>query len=84
MTQRPSHGGVAGSGAIGTADNFLFSRTIRDNITLGYEHADDDVVDRALQMAAAYDFVTARTDGLATRVGERGVLLSGGQKQRLC
>jgi ATP-binding cassette subfamily B protein len=35
-------------------------------------------------LAAADDFVRALPEGLATRLGDRGVTLSGGQRQRLC
>lgn len=45
--------------------------------------ADDGAVWRALEQAAAADFVRALPARLDTIVGDRGVLLSGGERQRL-
>jgi len=64
-------------------DNFLFSGTIRDNILLGNEKADDETIWKALKNACLDDFVKEKPQGLDTEIGERGILLSGGQKQRL-
>ena len=64
-------------------DNFLFSGTIRDNILLGNEKADDATIWQALKNACLDDFVKEKPQGLDTEIGERGILLSGGQKQRL-
>ena len=64
-------------------DNFLFSGTIRENILLGNEHADDKTMWAALKSACLEDFVKELPQGLETEIGERGILLSGGQKQRL-
>ena len=64
-------------------DNFLFSGTIRDNILLGNEKADDATIWKALKNACLDDFVKEKPQGLDTEIGERGILLSGGQKQRL-
>ena len=63
---------------------FLFSRTIRDNITMGVERdvSDEDVVSAA-QAAAIHDDIQEFPEGYETLVGERGVTLSGGQKQRV-
>jgi ATP-binding cassette subfamily B protein len=63
---------------------FLFSRTIRDNITygVGREVADDEV-EAAARAAAIHDVILSFPDGYSTLVGERGVTLSGGQKQRV-
>jgi ABC-type multidrug transport system fused ATPase/permease subunit len=61
---------------------FLFDDTIRGNITLGAELA-DELVWNALRVAQAERFVQALPDGLDTRIGERGTTLSGGQRQRL-
>lgn len=60
----------------------LLSATIRDNVTFGAETS-DDAVRRALDIAAASDFIDALPDGWDTMVGERGVTLSGGQRQRI-
>jgi subfamily B ATP-binding cassette protein MsbA len=64
-------------------DNFLFSGTIRDNILLGNEQADEKTIWQALENACLADFVKEKPQGLDTEIGERGILLSGGQKQRL-
>jgi ATP-binding cassette subfamily B protein len=63
---------------------FLFSRTIRENITysVGREVSDAEV-EAAARAAAAHDFILSFPDGYSTLVGERGVTLSGGQKQRV-
>ena len=64
-------------------DVFLFSGTVRDNLTYGRPGASEEAIEEALQIAEASDFVAALPDGLETRVGERGQRLSGGQRQRL-
>lgn len=64
-------------------DNFLFSGSIRENILLGNEHADDKTIWAALKSACLDEFVKELPLGLETEIGERGILLSGGQKQRL-
>ena len=63
---------------------FLFSRTIRENITygVGREVADDEV-EAAARAAAVHDVILSFPDGYETLVGEKGVTLSGGQKQRV-
>jgi len=63
---------------------FLFSRSIRENITYGIkeEVADSDVEDYT-RAAAIHDVITTFPKEYHTLVGERGVTLSGGQKQRL-
>jgi len=63
---------------------FLFSRTIRENLTYGVGRevaaAEVEAVARA---AAIHDTVVAFPQGYDTLVGEKGVTLSGGQKQRV-
>ncbi len=63
---------------------FLFSRTIRDNITygVGRKVSEEEVV-AAARAAAIHDVILSFPDGYDTIVGERGVTLSGGQKQRV-
>ena len=60
----------------------MFDDTVRGNVTLGAERADDEVW-AALRLAQGDGFVAALPDGLDTRVGERGASLSGGQRQRI-
>lgn len=64
-------------------DNFLFTGTIRENITLGNPYATEDEIDEALKNSFLYEFVASLEKGLDTEIGERGILLSGGQKQRV-
>jgi ATP-binding cassette, subfamily B, bacterial len=61
---------------------FLFSGTVRHNITLG-EAISDNEIWNALRLANADEFVADMPQGLDTVVGERGVSLSGGQRQRV-
>ncbi|KAI1711157.1 ABC transporter transmembrane region domain-containing protein [Ditylenchus destructor] len=61
----------------------LFDGTLEENIMLGNEFATREDVNRCCKMANAYDFIQKLSDGLYTRVGERGAQLSGGQKQRI-
>ena len=63
---------------------FLFSRTIRENITYGVQRTvSEEEVIQAAQFAAVHDVIISFPNGYDTLVGERGVTLSGGQKQRL-
>jgi ATP-binding cassette subfamily B protein len=63
---------------------FLFSRTIRENITYGVgRDVPDAEVEAAARAAAVHDVILSFPDGYKTLVGERGVTLSGGQKQRV-
>ncbi len=64
-------------------DVFLFSGSIRDNISYGKLDASDKDIISAARSANAMEFISALSQGLDTIVGERGVKLSGGQKQRL-
>lgn len=64
-------------------DVFLFSDSIRHNITYGKFEASDEEVVRAAKSALADEFVGKLSAGYNTEIGERGVKLSGGQKQRL-
>lgn len=63
---------------------FLFSRTIRENITYGVGRAvSDEEVYAAARAAAVHHVIESFPLGYNTLVGERGVTLSGGQKQRV-
>ncbi len=63
---------------------FLFSRTIRENITygVGREVSEEEIV-AAAQAAAVHDVILTFPQGYNTLVGEKGVTLSGGQQQRV-
>ncbi len=63
---------------------FLFSRTLRENITYGVgREVTDAEVEAAAKAAAIHDVILTFPHGYSTVVGERGVTLSGGQKQRV-
>lgn len=63
---------------------FLFSRSIRENITYGvHREVSDEEVHAAAKLAAVHDVIMEFSEGYQTLVGERGVTLSGGQKQRV-
>ena len=74
-------------GALGVVpqDAFLFSTTLRENISfgLGERSRHDPLVDRAAEVAGLDDDLERFPLGLGTMVGERGITLSGGQKQRV-
>lgn len=71
--------------AVVMQDVFLFSDSIRENLTMGKGRRPmtDTILEDALETACADDFVSKLPEGLETVIGERGVGLSGGQKQRL-
>jgi ATP-binding cassette subfamily C protein CydCD len=69
--------------ALVAQDTYLFNDSLRTNVALAKPGAGEAEIKEALARAALGDFVAALPDGLATRVGERGVQLSGGQRQRV-
>jgi ATP-binding cassette subfamily B protein len=64
-------------------DIFLFSRTLKENISFGQAEASQEAVEKAAHEAQAHEFISAFPEGYATKIGERGVTLSGGQRQRI-
>ena len=63
---------------------FLFSRSIRENITYGVgRDVPQEEVENAARAAAVHDVVMSFPEGYNTLVGEKGVTLSGGQKPRV-
>ena len=63
---------------------FLFSDTIKNNITFSTHYAyTDEEIKQAAKDAGVYDNIMAFPDQFETIVGERGITLSGGQKQRI-
>ena len=71
---------------IGTVEQepFLFSRTIRENITYGVgRNIPQEEIEAAAIAASIHDVIIGFPDGYNTLVGEKGVTLSGGQKQRV-
>ena len=64
-------------------DVFLFSDSLKQNITFGKPDASDAEIERAIFDASLTDEIKTFPDGLNTILGERGITLSGGQKQRV-
>jgi ATP-binding cassette, subfamily B, bacterial HlyB/CyaB len=64
-------------------ENFLFTGTIRDNITAGKTDATFDEMVRAARMAGAEEFIDKLPRGYETHIYEGSPNLSGGQRQRL-
>ncbi|KAA8917436.1 hypothetical protein TRICI_000385 [Trichomonascus ciferrii] len=78
--------------ALVSQEPILFNVSVYENITFGligtrYENVDEEkkleLVIEACKLANAWDFIQNLTEGLDTKVGERGFLMSGGQKQRI-
>ena len=64
-------------------ENFLFNRSVRENIALSDPGIAIERVIAAAQLAGAHDFILELPEGYDTVVGEHGASLSGGQRQRL-
>jgi ATP-binding cassette subfamily C protein len=64
-------------------ETVILDGTVRENLTWGATRPDEASLMKALDQAAAADFIRQLPHGLDTWVGERGVRLSGGEKQRL-
>jgi ATP-binding cassette subfamily B protein len=64
-------------------DVFLFSGSVRENISLGNPRITDDMVVESARQVQADAFIRRLPEGYDTEVGERGEILSVGQKQLL-
>jgi subfamily B ATP-binding cassette protein HlyB/CyaB len=64
-------------------ENFLFNRSVRENIALTDPGIPMERVIQAAQLAGAHEFILDLAEGYDTLVGEHGCTLSGGQRQRL-
>lgn len=64
-------------------ENYLFSGTIRENISLPRPNIPMEGIVQAAKVAGAHEFISKLPKGYDTEVGERGSSLSGGQKQRI-
>ncbi|WP_078434505.1 ABC transporter ATP-binding protein [Metabacillus halosaccharovorans] len=64
-------------------ESFLFSSTIKSNISYGRPDASMETIIDAAKRAQAHDFIMELPNGYDTMLGERGLGLSGGQKQRI-
>jgi ATP-binding cassette subfamily B multidrug efflux pump len=65
-------------------ETFLFTGSIRDNLTLGKPDATDEEIIEASKAAHAHDFIRKLPDGYDTVLTASGGTLSQGQKQLLC
>ena len=63
-------------------DPFLFSATLRRNLSFGRDQVSDRELEEAIRIARLDRDLAIFPQGLDTIVGERGITLSGGQKQR--
>jgi subfamily B ATP-binding cassette protein HlyB/CyaB len=64
-------------------ENFLFNRTVRDNIALADPGVSVEAVVQAAKLAGAHEFILELPEGYDTMVAEHGCSLSGGQRQRI-
>ena len=64
-------------------DNWLFNRSVRENIAIADPAAPLEAVIHAATLAGAHEFVSELPEGYDTVVGEQGASLSGGQRQRI-
>ncbi len=64
-------------------ENYLFNRSVRENIALSNPGINMERVIQASQMSGAHDFILELPEGYDTLVGEHGSNLSGGQRQRI-
>ncbi|SDY74717.1 ATP-binding cassette, subfamily B/ATP-binding cassette, subfamily B, MsbA [Evansella caseinilytica] len=64
-------------------ESFLFSSSIKDNVSYGAPGATMEQIVDAAKRAQAHDFIMELPNGYDTILGERGMGLSGGQKQRI-
>jgi ABC-type bacteriocin/lantibiotic exporter with double-glycine peptidase domain len=64
-------------------DTFLFSGTVKDNITLAKPGAQQSEIQRAAELSGADEFINKMPMRYETEIGESGGMLSGGQRQRI-
>ncbi|UUX51074.1 type I secretion system permease/ATPase [Nisaea acidiphila] len=64
-------------------ENFLFNRSVRENIALADPSLPMDRIQEAAELAGAHEFILTLPEAYDTPVGERGAALSGGQRQRI-
>ncbi|TQV85064.1 type I secretion system permease/ATPase [Aliikangiella coralliicola] len=64
-------------------DNFLFNRTVRENIAIADPSIPIERIITAARTAGAHEFICELPEGYDTIVAEQGNSLSGGQRQRI-
>jgi ABC-type multidrug transport system fused ATPase/permease subunit len=62
-------------------EGFLFSGTVRENLSFGRPNATDEELRDAARTIGADEFIMALQHGYDTQIGERGIQLSAGQRQ---
>lgn len=66
-----------------TQENFLFSTSLKENISLFREEYKDEEIENSTKNAMIYDDILQMPENINTIIGEKGIDLSGGQKQRV-
>lgn len=66
-----------------TQDSILFNDSIKNNLLIGNESANDEDIIEALKIANAWEFVKDLPNTIDANIGDSGNKLSGGQKQRI-
>jgi len=66
-----------------TQDSILFNDSIKNNLLIGNEGANDEDIIEALKIANAWEFVKDLPNTIDANIGDSGNKLSGGQKQRI-
>jgi subfamily B ATP-binding cassette protein MsbA len=69
--------------AIVRQDPYIFNDTLRENLQIGNEDADQADLDSVAELAKIDEFLESLPEGYDTELGDDGVRLSGGQKQRV-
>ncbi|MGP1491688.1 MAG: ABC transporter ATP-binding protein [Treponema sp.] len=64
-------------------ENFLFNKSIRENLKMAKEDATDEEIEAACKKASIHDFIQSLPNGYDTNAGNAGSKFSGGERQRL-
>lgn len=64
-------------------ENFLFNKSIRDNLKMAKENATDKEIEAACKKASCDDFIKTLPEGYDTDAGNAGGKFSGGERQRI-
>ena len=64
-------------------ENFLFNKSIRENLRMAKENATDEEIEIACKKASIHDFIKSLPNGYDTNAGNAGSKFSGGERQRL-
>lgn len=69
--------------AVVSQDAYIFSASLRDNLTIARPEASQEDIDAAARIAKIHEFILSLPEGYDTWAGETGLRLSGGQRQRI-